>query len=145
MIKRLSSRITFFYKYVLPLFNLFIIIVCGIGVLKNLDEIELLMPFFLGLSFFFFLQILYIPLFKLKDIYYNEDVTLIINKGKIDRYYHSDIKRIKRYCFYFFRVEFNDTTKEKILFLPRLSEVFFGFNFIPKSIKSYRTLLEHSH
>lgn len=142
--KRLSSRITFVYKYVLPLFNLFIVIVCGIGVFMNLDEIELMMPFFLGLSFFFILQLLYIPLFELKDIYYNEDVTLIIKKGKISRYYNSDIKRIKRYCLYFFRVEFKDRTKKKILFLPRLSEVFFGFRFGPKSIKKYKSILEKS-
>lgn len=139
--KRLSSKLTVLYKCVIPSFFLLIVMICGIGVIINFEDTERVMPF--ALNFFGFLLLLFlcVPLFKLNDIYYNEDFTIVINKGKMKRYKNSEIKLVKRYLFYFFRIEFKDPTTKKILFFPHISEVFFGFKFVPKSIKKYRSFL----
>lgn len=142
--KRLSSKLTCFYKYVLPSFYILVIVVCAVGVTANLDDIDIMMPFVVNLIGFLIFLLLSFPLFKLKDIYYNEEITIIIDKGKIERFKNLEISFVKRYYFFFFRIEFKDSSQKSILFMPHLTEVFFGFKFVPKSINKYRLLLNNS-
>lgn len=81
----------------MPSFFLLIVMICGIGVIANLDDIDIMMPFVLNFVGFLIFLLFCIPLFKLKDIYYNEDITIIIDKGKIKRFKNLEINSVKRY------------------------------------------------
>lgn len=143
--KRLSSRITFLYKYILPLLNICIIIVCCIGVIINMVNVEKMMPFLVGFIFFLIIQIILLPLLKLRDVFYNEEITIIQDCKKRKVFKNYEIKRIKRHFFYFYIIEFLNDELKKVLFFPHISGVFLKFGFKPKSIKHYEELLKQTY
>lgn len=143
--KRLSSKITFLYKYILPLFNICIIIVCCIGVITSIDDVDKMMPFLIGFIFFLIIQIIILPLLKLRDVFYNEEITIIQDCKKKEVFKNYQIKRIRRHLFYFYIIEIENDELKRVLLLPHLSEVLFGFKFVPESIQKYQSFLTSNH
>lgn len=126
--KKLSSNLTCFYKYVIPLFFLLIIMISCIGVIANLNDIDIMMPFVLNFVGFSIFLLFCNPLLKLKNIYYNEDITVIIDKGIIKRFNNIEIKSVKRYYFYFFRIEFKDSSKKRFFLFRAFLKFFLVLN-----------------
>ena len=143
--KRLSSKITFLYKYILPLLNICIVIVCCIEVIIGINDIDKMMPFLIGLIFFLIIQIILLPLLKLRDVFYNEEITIIQDRKKKEVFKNYQIKRIKRHLFYFYIIEILNDELKRVLILPHISGVFLKLGFKPTSIKQYEKIIEQTY
>lgn len=139
---KLSSNVTFVYKYMIPLFFLVCFLILFTSLFVNGLNIEL--PARIVLCFFAFLFCLFmIPLIKLQFISYNEHYTTIIGFKSKKKVYNKDVVKVKRYLFYFYRLFFKEDGEiKKVMFLPHIIGVFLRFFGKPKSIKEYEQYLK---
>lgn len=100
------------------------------------------MPSLIGLLFFSIMQIIFLPLLKLQNVFYNEEITLVQNYKKMKVFKNYKINRIKRYFFYFYKIEILDEEIKSVLLFPHISGVFFKFGFKPDSIKRYEETIK---
>lgn len=141
--KRLSSRFTLFYKSVVPIVILLFNVVLSISVLfiftkKYWDLYIVLVPF----CFIVSLIVIY-PLLKLREVFMEDEEGIIIREkvGPV-KVPFSEILRVNRYMFYFFRITYfnKNGTEQKVLVMPMIREFLptLGFG----KIESF-TLLKH--
>ncbi|OPZ31388.1 MAG: hypothetical protein BWZ00_00580 [Bacteroidetes bacterium ADurb.BinA174] len=142
---RLSSKITFLYKYVLPLLNLCLILFCCIKGIINIGNVEKMMPFLIGFIFFLIMQISLLPLLKIQNVFYNDGVTIIQGFKKKEVLKNHEIKEIKRHLFFFYKIEMLNNELKRVLFFPHLSETILKFGLKPKSIKCYEEVIKRAN
>ncbi len=117
---KLSSNVTFAYKYILPVFFMLAFIFLLVSVFINFLNVE--MPVRIVLSFFAFIFCLFmIPLVKLHFIYYNESDTIIKGTKSDKKILNKDIVEVKRFMFYFYRLFYKEDGEiKKAIFLPHI-------------------------
>lgn len=134
---KLSSNVTFAYKYIIPAFFMLAFVFFLASIFFNFLNIE--MPARIVLSFFSFIFCLFmIPLVKLHFIYYNERYTIIKGTKFIKKIPNKDVIKVRRFLFYFYRLFYKEDGETKnAIFLPHIIGVFLRFWGKPKSIKRY--------
>jgi|GEM_PF-5060531 len=139
---KLSSNVTFAYKYIIPTFFFlgFIILIASLFV--NFLNIELSAK--IVLSFFSFIFCLFmIPLIKLDFVSYNENYTMIKGFNYEKKVLNKNVVKVKRFMFYFYKLFYNERGEtKKVIFLPHISGVLLRLWGKPKSIKKYETNLK---
>lgn len=134
---KLSSNVTFVYKYLIPIMFFSVFLVLIISLFVNILGIELGARIVLTfISFLFCLFML--PLLKLNFISYNEAYTLIKSYKQTKKVPNKNVIKVKRFMFYFYRLFYTEKNEiKKALFLPHIIGVFIRFWGKPKSIKKY--------
>ncbi len=138
---KLSSRLTFAYKYFVITFFTIILIFLVFSLYFQFTSIE--KPVLLVLIFFSILFILLaIPLVKLKYVSYDKSVTCIKGFRNELIIQNKQVKTIKRYMLYFYKITYNMHGKDRcILFLPHIGEVMISIIGKPKSIRKYQNII----
>lgn len=139
---RLSSKLTFIYKYLIPgvftlltialLFNLFL----NFFPQKNTGDT---LPMFC--SILFITGIFHFFLLPLKHIHYNKK--WLFTKGfKSEKISNRNVLGVKRHLFLFFKIKYFDENKNilSIKFLPSINQSLMGL-ITPETIKQYRKLI----
>lgn len=137
---KLSSRLTFIYKYFVITFFTLIFFFLTISLSFHLIQLE--KSVVIVLMFFTFLFILSaIPLVKLKFISYNNSFTRI--KGFRNELIipNKQVKNIKRYMFYFYKLTYNNGIDRSIIFMPHISEIMINIIGKPRSVKKYQNII----
>ena len=111
-IKRLSSILTFTYKYIIPL------ILIGLAILINLTiDKETNQGYFipLNLLLLMFFLITYLPLKDIKKVEYDENYLITSNFISVDKFRLKDVIQVKRWMFYFYKVSVQKENKIKTI------------------------------
>lgn len=139
---KLSSNLTFIYKYIIPYIFFCIFGVLLISVFIKILNIDL--PIRILLSFFAFLFCLFmIPLVRLRFISYDEKDTFIKGFKENVTVSNTSVIKVKRFLFYFYRLFYKTNGKiEKVIFLPHIVGVFIRFLGKPRSIKAYESYIK---
>ena len=141
---KLSSNVSFVYKYLIPamFFSIFLFLFISIFV----DVINVKMPVRVVLCFFSSIFcLLMIPLIRLHFIYYNENHTIIKGLHYEKKVFNKNVIKVKRFMFYFYRLFYKDNEGgeiKKVIFLPHISGVLLRLWGKPKSIKQYEIILK---
>ena len=118
--KRLSSFLTFPYKYIVPLVPIEIAIFVNLIIDKDSNK-----GYFIPLNLFFliFFLIPFLQLKNLKKVEYNKSNLIISNFFKIETFQLKDVIEVKRWFFYFYKiyVKTNEGIR-KIQFMPSINE-----------------------
>ncbi len=139
---KLSSNLTFFYKYLIPSFFGVSLIIFGLSIPIDFLNLEISVRILLFLFSFVFCLFM-IPLINLHFVFYNERKTIIRGFKKEKSINNNQILKVKRFMFYFYRIFYNDQGKTKtILFMPHISGVFMRFGGKPKSITKYELFIK---
>lgn len=134
---KLSSNVTFVYKYIIPAFFFLATIIVICSFFYNFLNIDLFSRIFIAILLFVFCLFM-IPLINLHFISYNENLTIIKGFKETKSVSNKDVIKVKRFMFYFYRVFYFENDKvKKSIFMPHTIGVFFRFWGKPKSIKKY--------
>lgn len=118
--KRLSSNLTLFYKYLVPLIPI------GLGLLFNLTiDKDANQGYFIPVNLFFliFFLVAYLPLRDLKKVEYDKYNLIISNYIHSDIFRLKDVINIKRWMFFFYKISLKtDTETKRIKFLSPSKE-----------------------
>lgn len=137
---KVSSNLTFFFKFILPTF--FILIFFGFIVGSVFFFPTKHNTFYIAFSFFLLvIAILGVKLFSLKEVSYNTEVCInnYSNKKYVD---FKDIIKVKRFLLYFYKLEYNSASEKKsILFIPNVFDIYMNF-FNPQSIIKFKEELK---
>jgi len=135
---KLSSNVTFVYKYIITTFLYLISITLICSLFFDFDFLNMHMTarvFFSFFSLIFCLTV--IPLTRLHFISYNESYTVIIGCRSKKKVSNKDIVGVKRFMFYFYRVFYKENgTVKKAIFMPHILAIY-KFWGKPKSIIKY--------
>lgn len=139
---KLSSNMTFAYKYIITTFFFLAFIILFASIFVNILNVEL--PVRVILSFFAFIFCLFmIPLVKLHFIYYNDNHTVIKGVRYSKKVVNRDIVKVKRFMFYFYRLFYKEDGEiHKVIFLPNIMHTLLKFWGKPKCIKEYELSLK---
>ena len=99
--KRLSSNLTFPYKYIVPLIPIGLAIFINLTINKETNQ-GYLIP--LNLLLLIFFLIAYLPLKDLKKVEYDENYLITSNFISIDKFRLKDVIQVNRWMFYFYKV-----------------------------------------
>jgi len=118
--KRLSSILTFPYKYIVPLVPIGLAIFVNLVIDKESNK-----GYFIPVNLFFliFFLIPFIQLKNIKKVEYNKNNLIISNFFKTEIYQLKDVTEVKRWFFYFYKiyVKTNEGIR-KIQFIPSINE-----------------------
>jgi len=141
----LSSILTIIYKFVIPsilwLFSIFIIT----GGFTFLPKEHLEFYYGFGGFMFVFSVLITILLIPLKKVAYDSEFLYYSNYKKQCKIPLKDSKKIRRWLFYFFKIDFinNHGKSESIIFIPHISEMMNSLGIqTPKSITQFKTKIE---
>lgn len=139
---KLSSNVTFAYKYIIPAFFFLGFMILITSLFVNFLNIELSAK--IVLSFFSFIFCLFmIPLIKLNFVSYNENYTTIKGFNYEKKVLNKNVVKVKRFMFYFYKLFYNEGGEtKKVIFLPHISGVLLRLWGKPKSIKQYEINLK---
>lgn len=137
---KISSNLTFFFKFILPTF--FILIFFGFIVGSVFFFPAKHNTFYVAFSIFLLITVLLsVKLFSLKKVSYNTEVCInnYFNKEYID---FKDIIKVERLLLYFYKLEYNSGSEKKsLLFIPNIFDVYMNF-FNPQSIIRFNEVLK---
>lgn len=141
---RLSSNLTFAYKYIIPTIFFLGFTFCIVSVFIDYLNIEL--GGRITLSFFTLIfSLLMIPLVQLQFIYFDNEYTIIEGKRQRHSIPNKNIVKVKRFIFYFYRLHYKKNGKiKKAIFLPQIPDVLICIWCKPKSIKKYESKITNS-
>jgi len=141
--KYLSSKLTFFFKFVLPITFLLFLLFFIIGALTFFPE-EHSSLYIAFVSFLTICLLLLAPHFFLKKIYYNETYIYVDNYKKVTNLKFEQYNGINSYLIYFYKLSYlDDKNKSKsIIFLPHISEKVYALMGTPKSIKEFKDKIQ---
>jgi len=120
MTKRLSSILTFPYKFIVPLIPVVLGIIVNLKIEKDINQ-----GYFIPLNLFFilFFFAVFLPLKNLKKIEYDENNLLISNFINIEKISLKDVIQVKRWLFYFYKISVkSDNHIKKITILSPARE-----------------------
>jgi hypothetical protein len=139
-LERLSSRVTFMYKYIIP-------VVLGIGVALYfifLDRFTNQMEFFVPLGYFilFMWVVLTTIGVTIRDVWFSDSAIEVF--GYKDNYTFSlqEVKTVERFLFNFYRIRMKDG--RRIVFISHILELAQNFAQDPMSIRKLRALLKET-
>jgi len=143
---KLSSNLTFIYKYIITTFFYLTSIVLICSLFFDFNFLNIYMAARVLLSFFSLIFCLtVIPLTRLHFISYNESYTVIKGCRSKKKVSNKDIVVVKRFMFYFYRVFYKENgSVKKAIFMPNIIDVFCKFWSKPKSIKKYELNINSS-
>ena len=138
-VNRLSSRLTFFYKWILTTivisFNILLIIAVLFFLPKEYNDLYFaFVPFSILTS-----SVLLFFLVRLRNVYFTDRELYVDERKRRIAIKHSEIEKISRYFFYFYSIKYNNgTTSKSVILLPKFREVlpYFGI----KEANSIRSL-----
>lgn len=142
---KLSSNLTFVYKYIITTFFYLISIVLICSLFFDFDFLNMHMTARVFLSFFMLIYcLILIPLTRLHFIYYNESHTEIKGCRSKKKVSNRDVIAVKRFMFYFYRVFYKENgILKKAIFMPHIIAIY-RFWGKPKSIKKYELNINSS-
>ena len=132
--KRLSSILTFPYKYIVPLIPIGIAIIVNLIIDKDTNK-----GYFIPLNIFFLVFFL-VPFFQLKNlkkVEYDKSKLIVSNFLKVEIFKLNDVIEVKRWMFYFYKIyiKTNEGVR-KIKFMPSINErIIRPFNKLDSIIK----------
>lgn len=143
---KLSSNLTFVYKYIITTFVYLTSIVLICSLFFDFDFLNIYMTARVFLSFFSLIFCLtVIPLTRLHFISYNENCTEIKGFRSEKNVSNKDVVVVKRFMFYFYRIFYKENgSVKKAIFMPHIIGVFCNFLGKPKSIKRYELHINSS-
>ena len=143
---KLSSNLTFIYKYIITTFFYLTSIVLICSLFFDFNFLNIYMAARVLLSFFSLIFCLtVIPLTRLHFISYNESYTVIKGCRSKKKVSNKDVIVVKRFMFYFYRVFYKENgSVKKAIFMPNIIDVFCKFWSKPKSIKRYELNINSS-
>ena len=142
---KLSSNLTFVYKYIITTFVYLTSIVLICSLFFDFDFLNIYMSARVFLSFFSLIFCLtVIPLTRLHFISYNDSYTVIKGYRSKKNVSNNDIVAVKRFMFYFYRVSYKENgIVKKAIFMPHIIAIY-KFWSKPKSIKRYELNINSS-
>ena len=142
MSKKISSNVTFVYKYIIPSLVIMITLVLLSSFFVDFLKLEVAARVFL-LFFAFIFCLLMIPLIRLHFIYYNNKFTFIKGLKVNKKISNRDVVKVKRFMVYFYRLFYleNEIIK-KAIFMPHIQEMLVHFLGKPESIRKYESKIK---
>jgi len=140
---KLSSKVTFVYKYIIPTFFYLTSVILICSLFFNFLNIYMTARVILSFSSLVFC-LFTIPLIRLHFISYNESHTIIKGFRIRKEVSNKNVVVVKRFMFYFYRVSYKENgIIKKAIFMPHIIAIykFFGK---PKSIKRYELNINRS-
>lgn len=138
--QELSSRVTFLYKYIIPIG--FLLFTVGLNIVYLIDKSilgESILPFNVLL---FFTVFFLIPLIRLKKVYYDNKRLYISNYIDDDVFRLIDVMKIKRHLIYFYKIYYKQGNDLKtLIFMPHINEAVIIF-IKPNSVKVFEKRLK---
>ncbi len=140
--KKLSSRVSFFYKYVIPIIFISVFLILFSSLFYETINIDIGARVVLSfMSFIFCLTT--IPLIQLKFIKYNRKTTVIKGLGYCYEVENKEVLKIRRFLIYFYQIAYRrEGRKQTAMFMPHISGMFLSLFFKPKSIKEYESCIK---
>ena len=115
--KRISTRLTLFYKLVLPIILIGFLIALNIAIKEVANKIDLVVINILGLVL---MTIGYLPMSNIKKVYINSSKIYCSNFLSEKEYEIKTIIKVKRWLIFHYRIFIEiDGRIKKIKFLPR--------------------------
>ena len=115
--KRISTRLTLFYKLVLPIILIGFLIALNIAIKEAANKIDLVVINILGLVL---VTIGYLPMSNIKKVYINSSKIYCSNFLSEKEYEIKTIIKVKRWLIFHYRIFIEiDGRIKKIKFLPR--------------------------
>lgn len=133
----ISSRITFVYKFIIPIGGFVGLVFYFIWALYHNEKLDLLIP--LGLFFVALWAVMVVVGVVIVEVKVVGDRIEVINYGNCMSRKLDSVEKISRFLFHFYSVSFKDGSKK--IFIPHITEVFLNPLNEPESIKFFKKLV----
>lgn len=133
----ITSKLTILYKFYIPIFTIDILIFNTILLLFNIYPEKDISVFVVVEIMLVLWILLLLPCIKLYQIYLKDDNIIIDNYLKINVFNKNEVKEIKRFFVFFYKIKLNNTS---FIIFPKFLGIINLF-VTPKSIRIFKNLI----
>jgi hypothetical protein len=134
----LSSRVTVLYKLILPIFFGFITLLIWVAAIALIGAKDGEALIVIALVFTGFM-LLMVPPMLVQRVWYDDEKLYANNYRKTKEIPLSKVKGVRRWMFYFYKIDYLNEKNEKkgVLFMPHIIERFEAMMGMPESLEIF--------